>query len=799
MAEDLFTGIINEFFQGGWRVAPFIKTTSGYIGVSGWPKRAATDNAQLQLLIQELGEKSTKTPLFGIVPNKGQYVVDIDTKKNPNALQVWKDKVVEAYGDVSLAFPSMVVKTKSGGLHLYYSDGSDKMLHSPTSVFSSESGVDIRGYTGMVVAPTSIGQLLEWEPGEYCIIRGRPTDSLTVLGLSKILGSAYDEGDQVLRQTLAQVNTALRNDTINELQRHRLLPDSLVIQSSSRDNTLYRCARLCRLAGLSQDAAMQFMYHVAMRCEATPEEPSQHWVELAYDKVRRVYASDTEMKLLTVSSFYDEMDNAGTVLLRGVSKAYYYFRYGSQVLGVDPRSKYSTDNIGNVLQGVSIYAEDGSIPVKKVVGGYKPREVAYNTAMYPRGNLPIFDFEGQKFVNTYHDPFAAFEPVKDTLEEARPFVDRFSEFVRHITGYEEGDAEHLLDKLAWIVQRPYRRLPTGTIIYSHTRGSGKDVFMGLIREIVGRQYYMPITLQSIESEHTVLHDKLVCVASEVQLQTNARGTIAAANFMGKLKDLVTAKTVYVDEKFVQAYSAPIFANIFLLSNFELSPLLEPGDRRMDIFHATEEKMDQSRFGSLADITNDGIWIERSARERIFRTHVIYAIRSALLDRSVDSLFDRNEARMNAVKARLMEDQNPPAVEWMAMNLPPYFTEDVAMMACHFCPMRIAPEYVMKMLREHFGPELKPLYRTARVIHRMNGSPKLERRADGSVGSVPVLNFGIKSSDTSARKAVYSLKTVRTANPTDGEMKALMLQWYERMLTQYFGNITQLPAQKPDSV
>jgi hypothetical protein len=446
---------------------------------------------------------------------------------------------------------------------------------------------------------------------------------------------------------------------------------------------------------------------------------------------------------------------------------------------------------------VSIYTEDGAVPVKKVVASYKPKEVAYNTAMYPRAGMPNFDFEGQRFVNTYHDPFCTFEPNKDILAETVPYIDKFTEFVKHITGYESGDDQHLLDKLAWIIQRPYRRMPTGTIIYSHTRGSGKDVFMSLVREIVGRQYYMPITLQSIESPHIIMHDKLICVASEVQLQANSRGTIAAASFMGKLKDLITAKTVYVDEKFVQAYSAPIFCNIFILSNFELSSLLESGDRRMDVFHATEEKMDQQRFGALADISNDGIWIEKTKREQIFRDHVIYGLRSALMDRTVDPLFDREEARMNTVKKTLMDSQNPPAVEWMAMNLPPYFTEDVAMMACHFCPMRILPEYVMKLLREHFGPEMKPLYRSGRVIHRMNGAPKLERRSDG-VTTIPVLNYNVKSGDSTNKRPVYSLKTVRTANPTDTEIKLMMRKWYEQMLQQYFGNITQLPAQKPDS-
>lgn len=799
MADDIVTDIITDYFTGGWRVAPFIKTQDGYIGVKAWPKRAATNPAELQTLIEEQRIKSNRPLILGIVASQGKYVVDIDTKKNVSALQLWKDKVHEAYGSADLAYPNLVVKTKSGGFHLYYSDGSTRQLHSPTSIFSKESGIDIRGYTGMVVAPTSVGTADDWQLGDYTIIRGRPTDALTVLGLSKILGDSYDEADTFVKLLLSQVNEALRNDSVNELHRHQLIPDSLVIPSSSRDNTLYKCARLCRLAGLAQDSALTFMAHIAARCEASPEEPLEHWLRMAADKVKRVYASETEMRLQTVAGLYDELDNAGTVLLRGVSKSYYYFRHGSKILRVEPRTHYSTDNIGNVVQGVTITNDEGDIPVKKVIGAYSPREVAYNAAMYPKSDLPFFEYEGRRYVNTYHDPFAAFEPISSMLDDARAYVENFSEFAKHITGYEDGDQGRLLDKLAWIVQKPYRRLPTGTIVYSHTRGSGKDTFALLIREIVGRQYYMPITLQSIESSHIMLHDKLVCVASEVQLQTNATGTKAAAQFMGKLKDIITTKTVYVDEKFIQPYSAPIFTNFFLLSNFELSSILEPGDRRFDVFHASETKLDQSRFGDLADIGNDGIWVERSEQQRLFRKHVIYAIRRALLDRPVSQFFDREEAVMNDVKIALMATQNPPAIEWMANNLPAYFTEDVAMMATYFCPMRATPDYVMKQLREHFGPQMKPLYRNGRIQHRMNGSPKLETRDSGS-GKIPVLSFDQKTADPMARKSVYYLDTsIRDVSPSDAMIKADMRKWYDAMIQKYYGNVTVLPGAKPDTV
>lgn len=796
MAEDIQTGLINEFFSGGWRVAPFIKTTEGYIGVKAWPKRAATNSRELQELLDEQAAKSSKTPIYGIVPARGKYVVDIDTKKNTSALQLWKDKVAETYGDIKMATPDLIVKTKSGGYHLYYSDGSDRQLHSPTSVFGKDSGIDIRGYTGMVVAPTSIGTEEDWQLGEYIIIKGRPSDPLAVLGLSKIIGDTYDEVDGFIKNVLYQVNEALRNDGVPEAKRHRLIPDSLIIPASNRDNTLYRCARLCRLAGLSQEAAILFMQHISARCEVSDEEPIEHWIKLGVDKVMRVYASETEMKLQAVSSFFDELDNAGAVLLRGVTKSYYYFRHGSTLLRIEPRSRFAVENMGNVLQGVSIRGEDGDIQVKKVIPNYHPRNVAYNAAMYPKSELPFYDFEGNQYVNTYHDPFSTFEPDLGLIQKAQPYVASFIEFARHITGYRDGDDDYILDKLAWIVQKPYRRLPTGTIIYSQTRGSGKDIFMGLVREIIGRKYYAPITLSSIESDFISFHEKLVVTASEVQLQANSRGSIAAASFMGRIKDIITAKTIQVNEKFQQPYTAPIFTNFFLLSNFELSSILEPGDRRFDIFHATEEKFDQNKFGDLADLTNDGVWLERTASDRTLRTHVIFALRRMLQDREIDRFFDREEAKMNEVKKELIESQSPPALEWLFHHLPNWFTEDVVLMACHFCPLKISPEYAMKKLKEQYGAEMRTLYRQGRSIYRMNGAPRYEVRESGS-GRVPTLITDVTTSDAKARKAVFTFNKLQDVNPTDSTIRTSIAKWFNAMNNRYYGNTTVLPNQKPD--
>lgn len=793
MTEDVFVSISHKFFQGGWRLAPFIKTSDGYIGVKAWPKRAATNHDELQKLIEErAGGKTNRRMVFGVVPPRGRYIVDIDTKKNSSALQLWREKVAEFYGDLSLAEPNLVVKTKSGGYHLYYFDGTDKQIHSPTAVFGKDSGVDIRGFTGMVIMPSTVGTEADWTPGDYVVIRGDPSQPCTTLQLSKILGDRPDTSEtDFTASVLHQLNEALRNDMVPELHRYKLIPDSLIIPESNRDNTLYRAARLCRLAGLSQDAARVFMQYVAMRCEVSPTEPAEHWIKLSDDKVIRVYADQSEIKLGSIAQFYEELNNAGTVLLRGVAKTYYYFRHGSQLLRIPPRSRYATDNIANVLAGKTISADDGEIPIRKVIASYEPKDVAYGAAMYPKTDLPFFEYENQQYVNTYHNPFAAFDPNPELLAQAQPYVKTFEDYILHITGGIVDDAEYLRQKLAWIVQKPYRRLPTATIIYSHTRGSGKDIFMSLFREIIGRQYYAPISIQTLESQFSHFHDKLLCVASEVQQQANARGTIAASNFMGRIKDLVTTKTVSVNEKFQQPYNAPIFTNFVLLSNFELSSLIEPSDRRFDVFHATEAKLDQEKFGVLADVTNDGIWLDRPPTQRDLRKHIVYGIREYLQNIEINLQFDRDEARLNQVKQELIEHQAPPALQWLYHNLPAYFTEEVIIMACHFCPVKVSPEYALKQLKEYFAADFRPIYRTAGYMHRINNAPELDRRDDLQHNSLVVLNFG---GHNKLRRPVYRFNSI-TPNeaPGDDMVKAHMKRWYDDACTKFYGPLQKLPG------
>jgi hypothetical protein len=417
MAEDIQTNIVNEFFQGGWRIAPFIKTSDGYIGVKAWPKRAATNVKELQVLLDEQAAKSSKVPILGIVPSRGKYVIDIDTKKNSSALQLWKDKVVEAYGDAKLAMPDLVVKTKSGGYHLYFSDGSDRQLHSPTSVFGKDSGIDIRGYTGMVVAPTSIGTEEDWQLGDYVIVKGRP-------GIrSPCSDSARSSENRSMRSTASSrpSYTRLTRPFATIVSQKSSGIGSFPIHSSSPRpiaTTLSTGARASAAwPAYHRTRALLFMQHLSARCETSDEEPLEHWIKLGADK----YDVSTPPRRRCSSRPWPLLRRTrqcrGGPTARRVQSRTTTFRHGSTMLRIE-----LTIEVRRREHAATCYKAYPSIRVRTVK--YQSRRSSPATTLgtwrttrrcIPRATCRSTILRRIGTSIRIHDPFATFEPDLDVL------------------------------------------------------------------------------------------------------------------------------------------------------------------------------------------------------------------------------------------------------------------------------------------------------------------------------------------------------------------------------------------------
>lgn len=766
MAEDLNTNIISEYFSGGWRVAPFIKSNGAYIGVAKWTTKAASNFNELQSLISELqGISRTDNYVLGIVPPPGKYIVDIDIKNNPAALDLWMERVRSLYGQTSL--PDFVVKTKSGGYHLYYDSGADTKIGSPTSIFGKDSGIDIRGSTGMVIAPTSYSEEADWKPGSYVIIKGSPTRPVTVLPIGNLISVNRNE-DTWESIIFNRINNILRDVRIPDLLKHQYIPHDIALPASNRDNMLFRLVRLCRQAGLSLEAARQVGIELAKRCEVTNEsENTDYWIRSALDKVERAYAHTADLNLTSVYALYEELDNAGCVTVTTGLKVAYYFIKNSPILKVSSGEYLTEEVFKHRFRGVKLLTDEGEIPATKVINQYQPKERAYGASMHPR-DVSFFDFDGKRYVNTYQAPFGTFLPVSSELAKHDALPGRYKDFVAVVAGGREAEVELLLQKLAWIVKYPERRRPVATFIYSHTRGVGKDIFADLLSMIIGRSYCKRFQIDVLLDKFSYFHDCIVSIFSEVQMYAGAKSVSQAKDFMGRIKSLITEKSQMINQKFQAPYVAPMYTNFMMLSNYAPAALIEPGDRRIEVFHCLETKFNQEKFGSLADLTNDAFWHESD--KEVERAHAIYKLNEMLRTYETPTDFDKVTAISTVAKDEVLADSLPSSIRWLIENLPPLFTREIVQLAAARNPYSMNVSYAFDQLRDYTVNELTK-------YGRLSHSPRIVKIA-GLTGEA-----AFQMSFVTAKSDVYYL--VSKFDPsgkkfTDSEIKASLTNWWREL-------------------
>ena len=160
-------------------------------------------------------------------------VIDIDVKKG-------KEGLASALA-LGIDFDTLIVRTPSGGYHLYYSTGGCR-----NSVSGLGPGIDTRGFNGYVLAPGSIV-----EGHEYSLLRDRtpqPLSASIAASLARSAGHAVrmPEVDLDLPASFEQARSYIT----------RAAP---AIEGRGGHDQTYQVACMCRDFGLSEDAVVDLM------------------------------------------------------------------------------------------------------------------------------------------------------------------------------------------------------------------------------------------------------------------------------------------------------------------------------------------------------------------------------------------------------------------------------------------------------------------------------------------------------------------------------------------------------------
>ena len=545
-----------DFASRGFRVFPVHKKVPQ---LEKWPDLATTD----QTIIKEWYTGKYKyCDGFGVCPGRELVVIDVDVKEGKKGKES-----LQKLRELGLEVNTMAVRTKSGGLHLYYKFPSfipDSMYIKSVTKWCGLDGIDLRGTRGFVVGPT--------ETNGYKLIRDQEP-----LELSEPLREKLPIGS-VVREN---VNTNTANQLISEESSALRGNIPQIIPKGERHDTLIRLmASWARK--ISYDNALVLLEEAISRCEDQDKDPIDineyiPRLEEAYDKFKPV---------------------------------------------IEDKLDWMLDNLVYIETGPRVY--DISTP-GKVLKLHEARGLYANWITWEEKNdgatrpVPVFD-RWIKHVNRKTSPHVGYKPIKATsyvcgalgvevinsyrppnIRElsVEPDVGPFLDFVDFLL---EEDSEVFLDWCAHLVQQPEKKLTWAPIIVSVKEGMGKNFMFNIMAHMLGPWNTKNITAGLfIKTFNTFLVNSVLVLINELEEVDSKR----RYEIVSKLKGYITESHQTIEPKGIDAYTTEIFTNFILFSNKEDAVHISDDSRRFFVHINYQNPRPQSYYEQMFKWLNEG--------------------------------------------------------------------------------------------------------------------------------------------------------------------------------------------------
>ena len=158
-----------------------------------------------------------------------------------------------------------------------------------------------------------------------------------------------------------------------------------------------------------------------------------------------------------------------------------------------------------------------------------------------------------------------------TNEDVAPWLDHMALMFGPLN---ETACGHVLNFMAFVLQRPGEKINHALLVYGATQGTGKDSAFVPLWRALGEHNYQIISPQNLIAEWTdYLERQVVCVA---EMYNFNRGDVA-----NKLKSFLASPPFFnpVNKKHQRIYNAPNIQNWIFFSNHDNAVALEYSDRR----------------------------------------------------------------------------------------------------------------------------------------------------------------------------------------------------------------------------
>lgn len=236
-------------------------------------------------------------------------------------------------------------------------------------------------------------------------------------------------------------------------------------------------------------------------------------------------------------------------------------------------------------------------------------------------------------------------------EIAKPIL----QLLYHLCDYDQDAYVWVMRWLAIPLQNLGTKMDTALIFHGHLQGAGKSMFFDKVMSAIYGEYAVTLGQGQLEEQYNEwVVDKMYAVFEEI-----FSGKDRYAH-MGKIKQLITGKTIYISKKYSNGWTQNNFVNAVFLSN-DIMPLqLEQGDRRFMVLNPSKKIPDDIRIAvsdALADPSK----------------RVIRAFLTALMSCSLGEQTAHTHPPITKAKERLISVSMPSwerfFIDWKAGYLP----------------------------------------------------------------------------------------------------------------------------------
>lgn len=675
-----------RFASAGYYVFPLYDSSNGPQKPFGWarntnPKYTKGDKAGQQVEAEKI-IPATKNPLdidewpvrikagykskvvaYGVM-GLDCILVDLDVKTGKEGYKEFK----ELQTQYKIPQPSIVVKTKSGGFHLYYKKP-DRYSTAEVKTFSGFSiagrkyaGVDVRGDGGMVIGPLSEGSQDDWTNGEYKLIRGKPGDELTEfpeeIFKACIKNATITNGNDDLENLAALHSEKDANEDVLTTLRRGEIPKML--PNGQRNEGFYAFVNGLKNRGIPLETARFLCEKLA---DVTEEKETLHESVNVEEMLSRVYSVNTENPF----DMARDLINHGMYQLMSYQKRIHYVIYNDNPYLVS-RSAHDETSMRTLLARYVRYVEQPGGKKKEVhpmdiIIRAIPDTNKVDSIGFKPGAPDIFtnseDHGARRFLNTYNAPYIPKSPggLDDTIYDELRFV------IGRIFGEAGTDEFQLgMDFSAWFFQKPGNKPGIAPYLMSRNRGVGKSLYISIMSMLMGvsKSGERQATLAKIDDVSRQFFnpaDYALIMFDEVQFPVHKDMRKESTTFWRYLKNLVTAEMIPVEIKNGPTYQLPNLAGLILAGNSGAHFPIEEYDRRIWVIDNNPPEMARGLVDRLYSLQKGEILNPEEKRK------LIYTLRYWLSKHPIKMDLDIMRAPMTEAKREMYMDSLSDIEEW----------------------------------------------------------------------------------------------------------------------------------------